>query len=119
MFSFQGCSTLKPEEPKSLKRHRGKTARNALSALIEYLAKHVPRTNYPELKARGIDIGTGPEESACKNAIGKRLKRGGMRWRLTNAEAMARLRAYVGDISQWKAKWKALKVKQRSYASAA
>lgn len=92
-------------------RRRRKKARSkqALTTLIKYLHSHRTRTRYPHLKAMGIDIGTGPQESACKNVIGQRLKGRGMRWSLPNAEAMARLRAYASDISNWAKKWKTLK----------
>ena len=54
-----------------------------------------------------IDIGTGPQESACKNVIGRRLKGCGMRWAPANAEAMARLRAMMYSTGRWDAFWQA------------
>jgi len=63
-----------------------------------------------------MDIGTGPQQSACKNIIGARLKGRGMRWSLSNVEAMARLRPYTSDIQNWNENWKALKRLQKMYA---
>ena len=50
-------------------------------------------------------IGTGPQESACKNVIGRRLKGSGMRWTTANAEAMAHLRALMYSTGSWDAFW--------------
>ena len=50
------------------------------------------KMRYPEFLARGLDIGSGPIESACKNVIARRLKGPGMRWTRANANAMAALR---------------------------
>ncbi len=55
---------------------------------------------YPESGRRGLDIGSGPTESACKNVIGARLKGPGMRWTVRNAVAIGHLRClYHSD--QW------------------
>jgi hypothetical protein len=103
----------------SRKRRESPKAKQALTRLINYVAGHVTRTNYPQLEALGIDIGTGPQESACKNIVAQRLKGRGMRWCLSNLEAMARLRAYAPDASQWDAKWRAYKRQLKLYHAAA
>ena len=92
--------------------------REALDALINYIAKHVGRMDYPLLKSLGIDIGTGPQESACKNVIGKRLKGTGMRWCIINLEGMARLRALAHDLANWNRIWEQYKL-YKTYAAAA
>lgn len=86
--------------------HRKKRrARDALDKLLGYVRKHAGRMAYPELQEQGIDIGTGPQESACKNVIGRRLKGCGMRWTTGNVEAMARLRALMYSTGSWDAFW--------------
>ena len=94
---------------KALKRARCRqkkpAARDALDILLRYVENHVGRMAYPELRKQGIDIGTGPQESACKNVIGRRLKGSGMRWAASNAEAMARLRALMYSTGSWEAFW--------------
>ena len=88
------------------RRHRKKRrARDALDKLLGYVGKHAGRMAYPELQEQGIDIGTGPQESACKNVIGRRLKGCGMRWTTDNVEAMARLRALMYSTGSWEAFW--------------
>lgn len=87
------------------RRQKKRTAREALDALLRYVENHVGRMAYPELRKQDIDIGTGPQESACKNVIGRRLKGRGMRWELPNVEAMARLRALMYSTGSWDAFW--------------
>lgn len=90
------------------RRHRKKRcARDALDKLLGYVGKHAGRMAYPELLEQGIDMGTGPQESACKNVIGRRLKGSGMRWTTDNVEAMARLRALMYSTGSWEAFWAA------------
>jgi hypothetical protein len=94
---------------KALKRARRRqkkpAACEALDALLRYVENHVGRMAYPELRRQGIDIGTGPQESACKNVIGRRLKGSGMRWATSNAEAMVRLRSLMYSTGSWDAFW--------------
>jgi hypothetical protein len=101
---------------KTLKRsrHRQKkrTARQALDDLLRYVQNHIGRMAYPELSRQGIDIGTGTQESACKNVIGRRLKGSGMRWAASNAEAMARLRALMYSTGSWDALWTARQLRR-------
>lgn len=85
--------------------HRKRTARKALDKLVQYVHNNVARMAYPQLQERDIDIGTGPQESACKNVIGRRLKGAGMRWTTQNAEAMSRLRALMYSTGSWDAFW--------------
>ena len=89
----------------SRKRDKRSKARQALRKLLGYLHKHRDRMDYPAMIARGIRIGTGPLESACKNVIGKRLKGSGMRWNVQNADAMAHLCALRASTGRWNAFW--------------
>ncbi len=57
-------------------RERGKTIRNGRA----YLREHRERMRYPDFRAQGYAIGSGTIESACKNVVGWRMKRGGARW---------------------------------------
>ena len=72
-----------------------KTKRKALDALETYMAPRLEQMRYPEFKAMGLDIGSGPMESGCKNVIGSRLKGPGMRWRADNAATIAELRCQL------------------------
>jgi len=105
LVSRHGGQALIRWVDRTLKRQRSRTTRQALNNLLAYLKKHARRMQYPQLHAAGIDIGTGPLESACKNVIGQRLKGRGMRWKLCNVEVMARLRALLASTNAWDAFW--------------
>jgi hypothetical protein len=90
-----------------VRRGRAAGRQEALRSLLGYVERHRARLDYPTLRAAGIDIGSGPMESACKNVIGRRLKGSGMRWRLDHVESMARLRALTAGTGGWNAFWQA------------
>jgi len=73
--------------------------------LINYFADNEHRTDYPEYRKHGRDIGSGPTEAACK-VVGSRLKRSGMRWVEEGAAEVAPLRAlYLSGPDAWDAFW--------------
>jgi hypothetical protein len=78
--------------------------RKALTGLITYLTNQDARLGYDRFRARGLDIGSGQVESACKNVVAARMKRAGMRWFLRGAQATLSLRTlYMND--QWERFW--------------
>ena len=101
------CHRLKHEGPASvlscLKRQRpkGSDVREKLRKLRGYIEKRVDLMDYPGLIARGIDIGDGPVENACKQ-LGARLKGADKRWDIERVSAVAFLRCvYLSD--EWDA----------------
>lgn len=82
--------------------------RKAPKELAKYVQPNVDRMNYPEYRAKGWQIGSGPVESACKQIVSQRLKlNAGMRWRVENAEAIGRLRClYLSNA--WETFWQRL-----------
>jgi hypothetical protein len=68
----------------ALKRMRpGKQAiRAALAQLIGYVERNRTRIRYQEPWHRGLAVGSGAVEGACKHIIQRRFKRAGMRWKL-------------------------------------
>ena len=48
---------------------------------------------YDVFKLKKLPIGSGTIESACKNVIGSRMKRGGMIWSKIGTDSMLTLRA--------------------------
>jgi hypothetical protein len=73
--------------------------------LIGYFENNEHRTNYPQYRANGWDIGSGPTEAGCK-IIGMRLKGSGMRWVEEGAATVATLRAlYVSGSKVWDGFW--------------
>lgn len=59
---------------------------------VGYFEENAPRMKYPEYRARGIPIGSGVVESACRHVVAGRLKGPGMRWDEPGAEAILHLR---------------------------
>jgi hypothetical protein len=79
--------------------------REELRKLIGYFENNEHRTDYPNYRQKGWDIGSGPTEAGCK-IIGERLKGSGMRWVEDGAATVAALRAlYVSGGKVWDGFW--------------
>lgn len=61
-------------------------------ACRDYIKKNRNRMRYDEYHAAGLCTSTGVVEGGCKYAIGTRLKRGGMFWTVSGADAIIALR---------------------------
>jgi hypothetical protein len=66
-----------------------------VSEALSYFTSHQARMDYPTYRARGLQIGSGPVESACKQLVSARLKLAGMIWDAEGAEAVAVVRAWL------------------------
>jgi hypothetical protein len=83
---------------------RSPARREALDSLITYLVHQGRRLDYARFRDRGLDIGSGRVESACKHVVQMRMKRSGMIWSDAGAQRMLSLRsAYLNG--QWQALW--------------
>lgn len=60
-----------------------------------YFMQNKKRMQYQDFRRRGLFVGSGVIEAACKNVIGKRLKQSGMRWSVDGANKIAALRCAV------------------------
>ena len=60
-----------------------------------YFTKHRPRMDYPGCRARGLMVGSGPVEAACKVVVGQRLKGAGRRWCQAGADAVLAVRCVL------------------------
>ena len=58
-----------------------------------YFAGQQERMRYPDYLRRGLPIGSGAVEGACKHVVADRFKGSGMRWKLATAEPVLHLRA--------------------------
>jgi len=63
----------------------------ALANLIGYLKPNIDGLWYRDRLRRGLPIGSGMVEGACKTVVGRRLKCNGARWEASNADRMAAL----------------------------
>ncbi len=57
-----------------------------------YLDHNRDRMDYPVFRAKGLCTSTGVVEAGCKVAVGTRLKRAGMHWTTSGADAIIALR---------------------------
>ena len=69
-----------------------------------YVARHAHRMDYARFRAEGRPIGSGTVESACKNVIGWRMKRGGARW---SEQGVNWMMALLGEVhsGRWDEAW--------------
>jgi hypothetical protein len=58
----------------------------------DYVRKNRDRLRYPQFHEQGLCTSTGVVEAGCKVAIGTRLKRAGMHWTVSGANAIIALR---------------------------
>lgn len=79
-------------------KERGK----AIRQVKNYVDQHWPRLCYARFRAEGRPIGSGTVESAAKNVVGWRMKRGGQRWSRAGA---TRMLAALGEVhsQRWSA----------------
>ena len=82
---------------RALRRRKAKTPQEAeeIQATLRYFTTHIERMRYPEFRQRGLMIGSGPVEAACKVVVGYRLKQAGMRWSQSGAHHVLALRCLV------------------------
>jgi hypothetical protein len=85
-----GSLDVQRRQTRSLPKHR------ALAELGAYLTHQGGRLDYARFRERGLDIGSGRVESACKHVVASRMKRSGMLWSDTGAQEVLSLRtAYL------------------------
>jgi hypothetical protein len=72
---------------------RNKHSSSEIQKKIDYFEANKDRMRYDEYRAAKLPIGSGTIESACKNVVGGRLKRGGMTWSDKGAKGMLQIRS--------------------------
>lgn len=81
-----------------------RTRRKDLAAEITFFRRNKSRMNYAALRARGLPIGSGPIEAACKSIVKCRLCRSGMRWSRRGGQKILTFRTLVKS-QRWEAAW--------------
>jgi len=61
----------------------------------EYFLSNAERMRYPAFRAKGMHIGSGIAEAACKTVVSTRAKKSGMRWTPDGLDAVLALRTSV------------------------
>jgi hypothetical protein len=87
---------------------------DGVRAAVIYFLEHGKRMDYPTYRARGLQIGSGSVESACKQLVSARLKQAGMIWDAAGAEAVAMVRAWLKS-ERWQEAMALRAVPRRSY----
>lgn len=82
----------------------GKTRRDALMQERTFFQRNQQRMAYASFRRRGLPIGNGPVESACKTIVKTRLCRSGMRWSRVGGQRILSLRTYVKSL-RWDRFW--------------
>ena len=70
-----------------------------------FFRRNKGRMSYACLLARGLPIGNGVVEAACKGVVKQRLGRSGMRWSRPGGQAILNLRTYIKS-KRWDSFWK-------------
>jgi hypothetical protein len=86
----------------------------AVEAALSYYNTHQGRMDYALYRARGMQIGSGSVESACKQLVSARLKQAGMIWDAEGAEAVAVVRAWLKS-ERWEEALALRGVRKRGY----
>ena len=86
----------------------------AVEAALSYYTTHQGRMDYASYRARGLQIGSGSVESACKQLVSARLKQAGMIWDAEGAEAVAVVRAWLKS-DRWAEALALRGVRRRTY----
>jgi len=86
---------------------KGTKARKKLTTELGYFRKRREQMRYAEFTRRGLPIGTGVTEAACKTLVTQRLKRSGMRWANEGGQAVLTLRSLLLS-HRWPAGWSLL-----------
>jgi hypothetical protein len=61
----------------------------------DYFRSNAERMRYPAFRAKGMHVGSGIAEAACKTVVSTRAKRSGMRWTPDGLDALLALRTSV------------------------
>jgi hypothetical protein len=75
-----------------------------IEAEIKYFQHNRKRMNYFDLRQKNLPIGSGVVEAACKNLIGARMKKSGMRWTIDGGQTVLTLRSLILS-NRWEEFW--------------
>ena len=77
----------------------------ALRVQRTFFSRNQNKMHYAKFRQRGLPIGSGPVEAACKTLVKTRMCRSGMRWLREGGQNILALRTYVKS-NRWDAFWK-------------
>ena len=94
------------------KRGAKRAAARAAGRATKGPAGYRERMDYAGAAQRGLPIGSGVMEAACKTLVTERLKRSGMRWREEGGQAILTLRGWA-QSGRFAAAWSLLSATYR------
>ena len=85
------------------------------AALVQrtFFQRNKHRMTYADFRRRGLPIGSGVVEAACKSIVKSRLCRSGMRWTRKGGQHILHLRAHIKS-ARWDDFWKAFKTLRKT-----
>lgn len=86
-----------------------KNRANALAVQQTFFERNQGMMTYANFRRRGLPIGSGPVEAACKTIVKTRLCRSGMRWSRKGGQRILDLRTNVKS-NRWDAFWNEYKI---------
>jgi hypothetical protein len=89
------------------------SSQKALTSVLDYLCAMRYGMDYHAYKQKGLPIGSGVVEAACKTLVSERLKQSGMRWTIRGGQAILTLRSHM-QSERWENAWALL---ARSYTA--
>ena len=96
------------------RRRLGQKRLKAIGSERTFFLRNKHRMAYADFRRRGLPIGSGPIEAACKTLVKTRLCRSGMQWSWQGGQRILQLRTYVKS-QRWDAFWHLYK--QSRYAN--
>jgi len=106
-------SALRSMEYHAKKQKLRPARRKELKAQHTFFARNKHRMRYAEFRRRGLPIGSGPVEAACKSLVKTRMCRSGMRWSRQGGEHILDIRTYVKS-NRWETVWPLIKSLSRA-----
>lgn len=84
----------------------GTERRQVVERALRHFARNRDRMRYAEFRRRGLPVGSGVVEAACKTIVGARMKRSGMRWSHEGGQHVLNLRTRARS-GEWPTFWSA------------
>lgn len=81
-----------------------KNRQQDLATEITFFQNNKGRMGYSDLVEKGLPIGSGPVEAACKTIVKSRFCQSGMRWSIQGGQNVMNLRV-IQKSSQWNQTW--------------
>jgi hypothetical protein len=89
---------------KKLRLRKGSERYKTVRRVIRFFRRNLDKMDYAGFRKRGLPIGSGPVEAACKTVVGARLKCSGMRWSRDGGQHVLNLRVHVLS-KRWDVFW--------------